>query len=340
MKRCVFLLTAIALAIGMIAPSSVAAAGPATDGSTKNLHPRVIATFPTGYEFNSFAESLAVAPGGELYATVTIWKDGTSDVGKLYRIGPGGRMRQVGPDLAVGILSGLAFDDRGYLYAGVIAFGPGDEPAGVLRFAPDGSVTRAVTLPEGTFPNGLAFHDGALYIADSGFGAIWKAYPAMGRIATLTEPWIEDPTLAPTGGLGVNGIAFRGGALYGVNADTGAVVRIPVNRNGGAGRPSLVVAPNADMIGADGVAFDVDGGLWVAINHGDETVGGALVRVGPYGHPTVVANDPGWLDYPAQPAFGVTQATRTTLYVVNGSLNTGNCNVIALNVGVAGAPLP
>ena len=94
------------------------------------------------------------------------------------------------------------------------------------------------------------------------------------------------------------------------------------------------------LLGSDGIALDAEGGLWIAVNHADMAVGGALVRVGRAGRIQVVASDPGWLDYPAQPAFGVTGRDRSTLYVVNGSLNTGNCNVIALEAGVRGQPLP
>lgn len=324
------------------------AAPPAAQASAPRPHavapptPRVIATFPADGEFGSFAESLAVARDGSLYASVTVWKDATSNVGKLYRISPNGRMHQIGPDLRVGILSGLAFGPDGYLYAGEIAFGPLDEPAGVLRFGLDGSVSRVVNLPEGTFPNGLAFRGGDLYIADSWSGAIWRAHPRAGHVETLATPWLQDPSLGVVtegGWEGVNGIAFRGSTLYAVNADAGTVVRIPLQRNGSAGTPTVFVQASGELVGADGVAFDTAGGLWVAVNHGDEPAGGALIRVDSTGHLTVVASDPGWLDYPVQPVFG-RGAAGPWLYVLNGSLNPGTPNLIALKVVVRGAQLP
>lgn len=328
-------LVGILIVLSITAPMGARAATP-----TEPV-PRIVATFPPGDVFGSFAESLAAAPDGSLYATVTIWHDATSNTGRLYRISVDGRMRQVGPDLDVGILSGLAFGQDGGIYAGAIAFAPTDEPAGVLRYGPDGKVSRVVTLPEGAFPNGLAFHGGALYISDSWNGAIWKTVPRRGHSETLDTPWLVDPTLGVVtegGWAGVNGIAFLGNTLYAVNADAGSVVRIPVNRDGSAGAPALFVQPQAGLVGADGIAFDADGGLWIAVNHGDEFAGGALAVAGRDGRVRMVADDPGWLDYPVQPAFGV-GATAQTLYVLNGSLNPGTPNLIALKAGVRGVAL-
>ena len=303
---------------------------------------RVVATFPTGYEFNSFAESMAFDRDGTLFATVTIWKAETWNQGQVWKISPNGKMRQIGPNLDVGILSGLAFDANGNLYAGLITFDRTDVPSGVLRIDRNGQATRVVTLPAGSFPNGLAVRGGDLYISDSSHGAVWRAHLRRDAVATLTNPWIADPLLAvasPEGWEGVNGIAFRDDGLLAVNADTGSVVRIPLRRDGSPGTPSVVVT-DAALVGSDGIAVDAEGGLWIAVNHADLQVGGALVRVGRAGRIQVVASDPGWLDYPSQPAFGVSGRDRSTLYVVNGSLNTGNCNVIALDVSVRGQPLP
>lgn len=353
MKRIVALAAAATVGAALVLPSAALGASPTRHQAVAVAPPRVVTSFPAGHAFGSFAESLAVARDGSLYASVTIWQADTSNIGRLYRITPDGRMRQVGPDLPVGILSGLAFGPDGYLYAGEIAFAPSDEPAGVLRFGLDGSVSRAVTLPFGTFPNGLAFHGGALYISDSTSGAIWKAVPRAGRAESLDTPWLQDPSLGvvtETGWEGVNGIAFRGNALYAVNADAGTVVRIPIARSGMPGTPATFVQPDTDLRGADGVAFDQDGGLWIAINHADDPEGasrpvGALVRVDRLGHPTVIANNPGWLEYPTQPAFGYSGSARSTLYVLNGALNPlsfepGVPSLVALKVDVRGVPLP
>ena len=343
-RRLAALATAAILlvAFSMPGPAAATARGGGDSPGARPLVPRVVATFPTGYEFDSFAESAAIDRDGNIYATVTIWKAETWNVGQVWKITPDGRMRQLGPNLDVGILSGLAFDGDGNLYAGQITFDTNGVPSGVLRIDPSGRATPVVTLPSGTFPNGLAFRDGDLYVSDSWNGAIWRTHPRGHGNVNLSTPWVKDPLLAvasSTGWEGVNGIAFQGDALYAVNADTGGVVRIPVRRDGSPGKPSLV-ASDAALVGADGIAFDADGGLWIASNHGDVPAGGAIVRMSRSGQLKVVASDPGWLDYPSQPAFGTRPGDRTTLYVVNGALNSGNCNVIALDVGVRGQPLP
>ena len=335
MRRAITILAAAAaLAVAAIAPGAAVA----ESGSPS---PRVVATFPTGYEYNSFAESLAIDRAGNLFVSVTIWTDGSWNRGQLWKISPDGRMRQLGKDLDVGILSGLAFDEDGNLYAGLVTFDTNDVPSGVLQFAPNGRATRVVTLPPGSFPNGLAFHDGDLYISDSWNGAVWRAHPRAGRNRCSARRPGCRTRRSRSSAAGRASMGSRSGATrcMAVNADTGSVVRIPVRRNGSHGLPTVVVTDPA-LVGSDGIAFDEQGGLWIAVNHGDEDAGGALLRMSRTGSLSVVANDPGWLDYPSQPAFGVRPGDATTLYVVNGSLNTGNCNVIALSVSVRGQPLP
>lgn len=336
MRRTITILAAAAaLAAAAFTPGAVVAG----DGQ---LSPRVVATFPIGYDYGSFAESVAIDRAGNLFVSVTIWTDGEWNRGQLWKISPNGRMQQLGPDLDVGILTGLALDRDGSLYAGLVTFDVGGVRSGILRFDAAGGATRVATMHPGTFPNGLAIHDGYLYVSDSYKGMVWRAELGRPDDQLLLKPWLKDPTLAVAsaeGWEGVNGIAFWGDTLYAVNADTGNVVRVPVRANGAPDAP-VIAAGDPALVGADGIAFDEEGGLWIVVNHGDEDAGGALLRMSPTGNLRVVANDPGWLDYPSQPAFGNRRGDATTLYVVNGSFNTGNCNVIALNVGVRGQPLP
>lgn len=328
MRRRLAALAATAVMVAGLA-AAPAAAGVSPAGASFPT-PRVVATIDPG-PWGSFAESLARDARGNLYASVTDWMpEGVPNAGQVWRVGRDGRQTPFGPsiDTGGGLLSGLAFGDDGALYVGVITFSS-DPASGVLRIDPSGGLTRVLNLPDWTFPNGLAFHAGYLYVSDS-TGAIWRVRPRTGVAETQTEPWLADPLLAPqTGWEGINGIAFLGNDLYGVNADTASVLRIPVLKGGAAGGVEVVVTDEA-LQTADGVAFDAAGRLWVAVNLAS---GGRLVRVGRDGAVTVVVDDPGWLDYPSQIVLGGDAGH--TIYIENGSLNWGAPNVIAIDARFA-----
>lgn len=77
-----------------------------------------------------------------------------------------------------GLATGLAFDAQGHLYVAEATLS--DDPApGVFRIDAKGAPKRVVTLPPDSFPNGLAFHDGTLYISDSALGAVGAGIPAL-----------------------------------------------------------------------------------------------------------------------------------------------------------------
>jgi sugar lactone lactonase YvrE len=221
------------------------------------------------------------------------------------------------------LLTGLAFDDRGLLYVADATFSDTDLP-GVFRVDRKG-LTRVLTLPADSFPNGLAFQDGYLYVSDSALGAIWRAHPYKGSV--LTEPWLQHETLMPgEGGLGANGIASRRGFLYVAVSDAGRIVRIPALRNGKPGALEEVVPARPELEGVDGIAFDLLGNLWLVTN-GPAT--GRLEVLTPFGALFVLADQPSWLDYPTQPVFGTTPNTLGSLYIANGSFDNGVPNVIA-----------
>ena len=339
-RRVAALATAALLLVAFIMPGPANATGGGGGGgglpAAGPLVPPIVATFPAGDD-GLFAESMAADRKGNLFASVTNWMpEGFSNIGQIWEISRDGGLSPYGPQLDAGggLLTGIAFDDEGQLYVAAATFGEDPAP-GVFRVSPGGPSTRVLSLPDFSFPNGLAFHGGYLYVSDSN-GAIWRSRPRGDASEAPSTPWLEDPVLAPVDNLGVNGIAFLGNSLYAVNADTGAVIRIPVLRDGAPGAP-IVVASDPALVTADGVAFDVEGGLWIAVNHES---GGALARVARDGSVTVVASDPGWLDYPTQPVFGTTGSAKATLYVENGAFFSGAPNVIALDVGVRGQPLP
>lgn len=323
--RVVALASSALLIFALSAPPLLVAA--TRPGGGSSLTPRVVATFPTG-DNGAFAESLAVDGRGRLYASVTTWAPDYGcpgeNTGQVWRIAPDGTKSPFGPSFTVScILSGLAFDDAGNLYAGVATF---DEstPPWIARFAPDGTMTKVASLPNAIFPNGLAFKGGYLYVSDPLAGMIWRFQPRTGVIAAPSEPWLSDPALAPVlGNLGVDGIAFKGNTLYGINYDAGTVFTVPLVS--GAPGPISVLVTDPNLVTGDGVVFDADGTLWIAVNTG------AIATVGRGSSVSVLPIDPSALDYPTQAVFG-TGNNRTTLFVTNGSFDVGTPDLIAIDL--------
>jgi sugar lactone lactonase YvrE len=291
-----------ALAVG------VAALGAHAAGTTPSF-PRVVTSWPEAP--GSFAEGMTADTHGVLYVTRTVW-GATVDTATIERIAPDGTHTAVfGPYETPGLLAGLAWD-HGQLYVANATFGDGN---GVARVNPDGTLTTVLALPPEAFPNGLAFHDGWLYVTDA-YGAVWRVQPG-GPMPT--EPWFAGPEIAPVSALGPDGIAFRGDTLYVTSYDQGLIVTLGVLPDGTAG-PAHVFASSKWLVSADGIAFDPAGTLWVAVNSPGH---GRLVTVSPAGAVDVRTTDTAWLDYPTQPVFAHGQ-----LYVENGSYKHGLPNVI------------
>jgi len=339
-------LAAVALVAASMIGLTGAASGASTDansaaglhvsGSTAN--PRVLVTFPVD-DWGQFAESMVADHDGNLFVSVTAWKGEGWNKGQVWKITPRGIVTKYGPELDVGMITGLALDEHGRLYAGLSTWGDPSYPPGVLRIDASGS-SRVLALPSGDWgiaamPNGLAFRGETLYVSDSTHGAIWRTRPHGNVNDVQSEPWIQNALLAPSVGWeGINGIAIDATGIEAVVADVGLVVRIPIMRNGAPGTPRILASDPA-LVNADGVTFARDGSLWVVTN-GGAAFTGSIVKVSPRGHVTVVVQDPGWLDYPSQPVFGTTHATEDTLYIANGGLNNspGSANVIAWHVDI------
>lgn len=339
MKRSLLVFAAIAtLLLLLAAPASASAASP---------QPRPVATLPYG-AMGSFAESMTAVAGGNLYASLTLWGD--SNTGQIWKITPSGATSLVASiDLGpTGALMGITHDAVGRLYVADADFS-GTEESLIYRVGTGGSMTVVAYLPPGSWPNGLACHGGYLFAADSSLGAIWRV-PLGGGAVKPKSPWYQsallapgDPSIDPSAkGIGANGIAFRGNMMYVAVSDFGRIVRIPVSAQGKPGTPG-VVCQRRELRTADGVAFDLLGNLWVATNEGPtpEQASGALFKVSPAGSVHQIPVNPNWFDYPTQPVFGTSAATHTTLFIANGAFSGDVApNVIGLNAGVPGQPLP
>ena len=276
-----------------------------------------------------------------------------SNIGEVWKVAPGhDPVRVAQAELSpYGMLLGVAVDRCDRVYVAAYDMTSGLTPNGVYRLERDGSLTQVVALPEGAWPNGMAFHDDRLYITDTALGAVWRVRLGCG-VASPTEPWLQDELLAPGDpaedetafGLGADGLAFRGDELFVGVYDFGRIVRVHVRDDGSPGRPA-VVCERPELKTADGMAFDLAGGLWITTDMGTTgaSPSGALYRLAPGGKLMTVADDPGWLNYPTMPVFGRTLRTAFTLYVENGAYYSWEDgtppDIQALRVGIPGLPL-
>ena len=181
--------------------------------------------------------------------------------------------------------------------------------------AAGGSVAAPfATNPMMYFPNGLLFVGTDLYVADSG-GTIFKVAPD-GMVTT----WLSDPTLSgnnspcPNPGpfpIGANGIVKIGDAFYVSNSSLAQLVKIPVNADGSAGTPSVVLADCQALGGIDGIAVDPDGQSIIAALNAQNK----LARIDMAGKVTEIFSGAP-LDNPATVSIG---AGSKTLYLTNSS---------------------
>jgi gluconolactonase len=182
--------------------------------------------------------------------------------------------------------NGLTVDADGVLW--VADTGP---PA-LVRLALDGRFERVLTAAGSepfVYPNDLCFGpDGMLYMTESGitdadlapggeFRADWKTVAIDGRVYRIDTRSLEVEQVA--GGIRyANGLAFGpDNALYVAETLSGAILRYEWN-DGALGASSAfgnVNDPTGPDVfrGPDGMAFDVDGNLYVAVfGQGDVTV--------------------------------------------------------------------
>jgi sugar lactone lactonase YvrE len=273
-------------------------------------------------------EGLALDHGDNIYV-------GLAGTGEIRRIAPDGSQTTLARlPVGQGLLLGIATRSRDdAVYALVASFDPATH--GVWRVGFDGPAERIAALDPNGFPNGIAFdRRGNLYASDSFLGLVWRLKPG-----GTPQVWVRSPLLDPDPaglGIGANGLAFDAhGDLYVANSDRSSVVKIPVQSDGSAGRPRVLVQ-DARLHVADGMAFDTDGNLYVACSLGND----ALYRVHTDRSIETLATAADGLDYPANIAFGTDDRDRKSLYIANVGADFGHASVARAQIGVPGLPLP
>lgn len=258
-----------------------------------------------------FPEGIAVDQEGNIYVGMAF----TSEIKKITPEGQVSTFTNL-PLPGGGFMLGMAFDHSDDLYVALASFDAATH--GIHKVSQGGNTVELFTaLPTNGLPNGLAFdNQGNLFASDSFLGRIWKI-DQEGNASI----WKDDPLLVGAAGpplnipIGANGIAFDAGQhfLYATNTDLGGIVRIPTQDDGSAGDAEAFVTDLAMLKGADGIAIDNDGNLYVPVNRQDR-----IVIVSPDGDISILAEgEP--LQFPASPAFGKGQEKKT-LYITNFAL--------------------
>lgn len=274
----------------LLVVACVSAAGPsrASDDAMSNAAER-FATLPDGVRY---PEGIAGDPrNGQIYV-------GTFDFGpnlnKLLRYAPNGHLlaqRDFGPTPLLGLAFNPA-DNKVYIAnmgaskiqrieAGFTAASPVQDVAVVPKIGspgmrtednPDGS-TDSIIFGSSSFPapNGMTFDsNGALYVSDSFQGAIYRIDNAATCVAPCVVSVVIHSALLATAGFppfGANGLALSRDetTLYIANTGDDRVLKLDLG--------SLQLSVFTESInGADGLARDLQGRLWVAANQADEVV--------------------------------------------------------------------
>ncbi|MFM6849316.1 MAG: hypothetical protein ACKOVB_09460 [Terrabacter sp.] len=281
---------------------AVVSPGVADAGLTGGPHPAapIVSTFEPG----SFPESVALA-GGAAYVSLGF-------AGEIKRVSDDGTTTTVATvDLqGSSLLTGVAIVGHQLYFARASLAGDGWLYS-VPLIATNAPPTPVATFSE-SFPNGVAFHEGLLYVSDSVGGRVFTYDPASDGTAT----WCQDTALAGGKRLGINGITFRQGTLYAVVAASGHIVTITKGQGGCTVTP---VARSKQLVTGDGIAFGPDGLLYVTVNQSNRL---ATVDLST-GEVRSIAGRTEGLSYPTQIVFG-----NGAMYLTNGALANGTATLM------------
>jgi sugar lactone lactonase YvrE len=165
--------------------------------------------------------------------------------------------------------SGIAFDSQGDLF---VAVGPFREVVRIrsveLNSAKPGLAQTFATGTAGA--NGIAFdRQGNLFVSGGASGIIYRVGPN-GGVAEAAVQIDKYVRTLPDGNtqqqIVANGVAFdANGVLHVADTARGAIWKVVIGPDGKGGKPVLL-AQSPLLEGADGLAFDRSGTLWVVQN--------------------------------------------------------------------------
>jgi sugar lactone lactonase YvrE len=254
-------------------------------------------------------EGLAIDPRGNFYTAVD--GDG-APVGTVCVFDSAGAFTRTIPIAAgpasVVALVGLLFEAPDKLF--VLDTADGNAPNG--RLLKVDVNTGAVTALAGgfAFPNAIAEDDrGRLYVSDSALGTINR----ISQDGSQNVVWASGPLFLTNGfpPVGINDLAFdlADENLYATNTGDSRVLRVPVRGDGSSGPPQIFADgatidarqnTTGALHGADGLAFDVKGNLYIAANQVNE-----IQVLSPRGRliARYAGSGPTQLDFPATLVF-------------------------------------
>jgi sugar lactone lactonase YvrE len=207
---------------------------------------------------------------------------------------------------------GITFDSKGDLY---LAAGPFGEvvriKAADLNPAKPGVAQMFASGVPGA--NGIAFDSrGNLFVSGGASGIVYSVGVNGGAaqaVAQIEKSVRTLPDGKATQAIVANGLKFdTSGVLHVADTSRGAVWKVVIGADGKGGKPALL-AQNPMLEGADDMAFDSNGDLWVAANELN-----SVVSISPAGVVKTIANNAsqGPLEFPSSLVF-VGEAA----YVVN-----------------------
>jgi hypothetical protein len=258
------------LTAAVMAAAAFGAAACSPTGTSALADVRVLAEFDEYAGQN--AESVAPEPGGGAVVgmisarqVVRVGADGGTEVLATMPVPADGGGTT--PVVGTPQVTGVARDHGGAVFF-LYAAGRGGL-TGIWRLASGSTDPQLIVpMPADTMPNALLIDRPAdrFLVTDSTGGRVWEA-PLSGGEPSV---WSADPTLAPSGFFGANGLKLHAGAVWVSNYDLGTIVRIPVEQSGAAG-PAAVHA--SDLAGVDDFDFTGRGDeILAAINDTSEVV--------------------------------------------------------------------